>query len=211
MLLPLLPVKGCCRQCGRDVPGLDYEYRCEDCRVNRPHFDRAASVFRFEEEARRLVLDLKFRRHIWLRDDLVDLLEGMAHARFLINEIGLVLPVPATKFNRIDRGGNHCAELAVALARRLNVAYCGHCLKRVGKFARQGGLDERKRRTNVLGTFAVTWWGKRALKKLPKSAPVLVVDDIMTTGSTLSEVARTLKEAGVEHVWCLTLARSIRV
>ena len=73
---------------------------------------------------------------------------------------------------------------------------------------RGGGAAER--RQNVKGTFAVTRSGARALAAAGKEKAVLVVDDIMTTGSTLSECARTLKAAGAGKVWCVTLARSVR-
>lgn len=204
MRLPLVPTDGCCRRCGRDVPGLDREFVCEDCRTHCPHFDRVASALRFEGEARQMMLDFKFNRHLWLRDDLVDWLEGAARARFKVGEIDLVVPMPTTTWHRLDRGFNQCDYLARPLARRLERPFAGRLMKRVGSPQRQGGLDEDERRQNVVGTFAV----RRPARV--KGACVLVVDDIMTTGSTLSECAKTLKAAGAAKVWAVTLCRSIR-
>jgi len=204
MRLPFLPTTGCCRRCGRDVPGLDREFICEDCRTHRPHFDRVASALRFEDVARQMMLDFKFNRHLWLRDDFVDWLEGIARAWFKVDEIGFVLPVPTTLLHRADRGFNQCDYLAKALARRLGCPCSGHALRRTGSPKRQGGLGEEERRTNVVGTFEVVRPQKVAGKTL------LLVDDIMTTGSTLSECARTLKAAGAGKVWAVTLCRSIR-
>ncbi len=214
MRLPFVPTDGLCRKCGRDAVGLDGEYLCDDCRQHRPHFDRAASVFRFEGEARELVNAFKFREKLYLRDDLVDFLEAAVRARFRVDEIACVMPIPSTLTHRLLRGYNQCAILAQALAKRLGKPY-RPLLRRVGHPEKQGGLDEAARRENVIDTFAVPRCVLARGVTKPHSSfstsPVLVLDDIMTTGSTLSEAARTLKAAGVETVWTVSLARSIRL
>ena len=208
MRLPFVPTDGLCRKCGRDAIGLDGEYLCDDCRQHRPHFDRAASVFRFEGEARELVNGFKFREKLYLRDDFVDFLEATVRARFRVEEIACVTPIPSTVLHRWLRGYNQCAILARALAKRLGKPY-RPLLRRIGHPEKQGGLDEAARRQNVVDTFAP----RRSLITHHSSfntSPVLLLDDIMTTGSTLSEASRTLKAAGVRTVWTISLARSIR-
>lgn len=207
--MPFMPADGCCRRCGRDAPGLDGEFLCEECRERRPRFDRAASVLRFEGEAREMVNAFKFRNHLWLRADFADWLEATARTRFRVGEVDVVMPMPSTALHRLDRGYNQCEYLARALARRLGLPFDARTLRRVGSPKRQGGLTEEERRANVVGTFAC-----RRRVAAPRSADasptVLVVDDIMTTGSTLSECAATLKAAGAGRVWCIALARSLR-
>lgn len=202
--LPFVPTTGCCRRCGRDAAKLDGEYLCQECCEYRPSFDRAASALRFDGDAREAINAFKFRFHLWLRDDLVDWLEAAARARFEVGEIDCVLPMPVTIFRRFDRGYNQCDYLGRTLARRLDRPCLTRVLRRVGRPKRQGGLDEKARRQNVIGTFAV-----RSAEKV-KGRTVLVVDDIMTTGSTLSACAAELKKAGANRVWCLTLARSLK-
>lgn len=205
MRIPFVPQTGCCSVCGRAVVGLHGEYLCEDCSGSgRPLFDRAASVFRFEEKARQMLLDFKFNRHLWLRDDFVDWLEAALRARFNYAAADLVLPMPTTLFHRLDRGYSQCAYLAKPLARRIDRPYRADILRRVGHPRRQSDLSERERRENAKNTFAVRH------PELIRGRTVLVVDDVMTTGATLSECARTLKAAGAWRVWCITLARSIR-
>ena len=206
--LPFMPADGCCRRCGRDAVGLDGEFLCEDCRATRPRFDRAASALRFEGEAREMVNAFKFRNHLWLRDDFADWLEAAARTRFRVGEIDVVVPMPSTAWHRLDRGYNQCVYLGRALAGRLGLPFDARMLRRVGSPRRQGGLSEAERRTNVVGTFACR--RRVASGRSPGAEPtVLVVDDIMTTGSTLSECASVLKSAGAGRVWCLTLARSL--
>ncbi len=202
--LPFIATEGCCRVCGRAVEGLDAEYLCEDCRRRPPAFDRAGCALRFEAEARRLILDYKFRRRLWLRDDLADWLDAAARARFAAAAIDLVLPMPATRRHRLDRGYNQCDYLARELAKRLDRRTSGSVLSRTGSPRRQSGLAEEERRANAAGTFAVR------RPEFVRGRTVLVVDDIMTTGATLSECARALKAAGAWRVWCLALARSVR-
>lgn len=202
MRLPFLPHDGLCRRCGRNAIGHNGEFLCEDCHIYRPAFDRVASVFRFEREARELVNGFKFKEKLYLREDFVDFLEALARIHFKLEEIEAIVPMPSTIFHRWIRGFNQCEELAKPLAKRLGKP-CVRLLKRIGDPKRQGGLSEVERRANVIDTFAV-----KNLARLP--ATVLLVDDIMTTGATLSEAARTLKNAGVKQVWGLTLARSVR-
>jgi len=199
-----MPRDGLCRKCGRDAAGLDGEFLCEDCRVHRPYFDRAASVFYFMGEARDLVNAFKFRERLEIRGDLVDFLEAKVRTHFRIEEIDCVVPIPSTLGHRFLRGYNQCVLLAKPLAKRLGKPYI-NLLKRTGHPLKQGRLSETDRRTNVVGTFAVRGTGRVGM-----SGIVLLVDDIMTTGSTLSEAAKTLKAAGVEKVWTISLARSIR-
>ena len=202
--IPFAPVDGCCRRCGRDAAGLDGEFLCEDCRVNRPHFDRAASATRYDADARNLVNAFKFRDHLWLRDDLVDWLEGVLRARFRVKEIDVVVPMPSTVFHRWNRGYNQCVLLARPLARRIGKPCACFVLRRKGPPRTQSGLDEAERRLNAIDTVSAMRPSAVAGKT------VLVVDDIMTTGATLSECAAELRRAGADRVWCVTLARSIR-
>ena len=200
-----------CEVCGRqcDRPR---RHVCADC-LNRIPFvrpedgvyeiDDAASAVRFECETREMVNGFKFKRHLWLRDDFVDWMEAAAGARFDLAAVDLVVPMPSGVRHRIDRGYNQCEVLAAELARRIG-RRCRRLMKRQGKFKTQSTLNEEERIENVKGTFAVR------RPELVRGRTILVVDDIMTTGATLGECARTLKEAGASRVWSVTLARSVR-
>ena len=153
--------------------------------------------------ARAMLNAFKFRNHHWLRDDLVDFLEAAARARFDVAQIDLVLAVPSTLLHLWDRGYTPCRVLAKPLARRLGKPCPPLVLRRKNAPKRQGRLGEAERRTNVVGTVGVLRPSAVA------GRTVLVVDDVMTTGSTLSECAAELKRAGAARVWCLSLARSL--
>lgn len=205
MRLPFIAPRGLCLKCGRDAVGFEGDYICDDCRQYKPFFDRGISAMRFEGVAREIVNGFKFREQLYLRNDLADYMEAAVRARFILAQIDCVTYVPITVYRRISRGFNQCEILAEELARRIGKP-CRAMLKRVGNPKRQGGLTEEDRRKNIVGTFVLE---KNAVR--PSNRCVLLIDDIMTTGSTLSEASRILKLGGVKTVWIATLARSIRV
>ena len=166
--------------------------------------DDAASAVRFECETREMVNGFKFRDRIWLRDDFVDWMEAAARVRFDVAAIDAVVAIPTTLSHRINRGYNQSALLAESLAKRLDRCFLGRAVARTGHPKRQSSLSEEERAENVKGTFVVRE------PSLVRGRTILLVDDIMTTGSTLSECAKTLKAAGAWRVWSVTLARSVR-
>ena len=204
MRLPTVPQAGCCRVCARPVAVEKVDYLCEDCERNPPLYDRAACALRFEGKARDMLLDFKFNRRIYLANDFADWLEAAIQARFTVPEIDVVIPVPTTVFHYWDRGYNQCEPVARLVARRISRRFDASSLVRRGAPARQSSLTELERRENAKGTFLVR------RPRLIRGRTVLVVDDVLTTGSTMSEAARTLKESGASRVWAATLARSVR-
>jgi ComF family protein len=111
--------------------------------------------------------------------------------------------MPATVVHRLLRGYNQCDALAKNLARRIGRKYLSNVVRRSGFPRRQSGLDADERRENAKGTFRVI------RPEAVRGRTLLVVDDVLTTGSTLSECALTLKASGAERVWCVTLAKSV--
>ena len=204
MRLPTVAQSGCCRVCAKAVAGQDGEYLCEDCEKNPPAFDRAACALRFEGRARDMLLDFKFNRHLWLAEDFVDWLEAAVCARLDPTAVDVVLPMPTTLFHRWDRGYNQTEILARALAHRIGRRFDAKSLARKGSPRRQSSLSEDERRKNVKGTFEVR------RPEWIRGRTILLVDDILTTGATMSEAALTLKAAGASQVLAATVARSIR-
>lgn len=204
MRIQFLTQEGCCRVCGRSVEDAKGGFICEECKTRRPHYDAVASTVRFVDEARELLLKYKSAEGLWLKDDLVDWIEAAARSRYDIASVDVVIPMPITIYHRVDRGYNQCVYLARALAKRIDRRCIENAVVRCGRPKRQAGLSEEERIENVKGTF------KALNTSYIKGRTILLVDDVMATGSTLSECAKVLKEAGAWRVWGLTLARSVR-
>ncbi len=111
-----------------------------------------------------------------------------------------IVPIPLHRDRYRERGFNQAMELALPIARRLGVDLAPHLISRPRATAPQTGLRATLRRRNVAGGFRVD------SPKLPRS--VALVDDVLTTGSTLSAAARALRRAGVERVEAWVAARA---
>jgi ComF family protein len=204
MRVPFLSQDGCCRVCGRSVESAAGGFVCEECRHLSTAYDAAASAVLFENDARDLLHKYKSGESVWLKDDFVDWIDAAARARYDLTQVDAVVPMPITLFHRIDRGYNQCVYLARSLAKRIDRICLENVVVRCGHPRRQAGLSEEERRENVIGTFKVVD------ASLVRGRTILLVDDVMATGSTLSECAKTLKDGGAWRVWGLTLARSVR-
>jgi len=179
---------------------------CANCRDCAPEFDRAASFGEYTDGVRGLVHLLKYEsvRPVarplggMLAQAIAELLAGCADAK------PLLIPVPLHKSRRRSRGFNQSELIARAAAKRLpqrlEVA-CG-ALVRQRDTVSQVGLTREERIANVRDAFRV------ADAARVRGRDVVLVDDVMTTGTTLSECARVLKKAGAKRVWAATVARA---
>lgn len=191
-----------CSLCGDPVEGrIDADFVCYQCTSSLPHFDRARSAARYTGALQKVMREFKYRKSLWTRRDLVKLLTACAEAHYDPAQINAVCFVPLYPARRRDRGYNQAELLARALSRHLRKPLLKRCLARIRPTPSQTNLTARARASNVEGAFRARW--RRRLK----GRRVLLVDDVMTTGATVSECARTLKEGGAAAVYVVTVAR----
>ncbi len=203
--LPFLEATRACQVCGAPVATeTRHAFTCETCRAKPPHYARARSALLYEAPADQLVRDFKYRRATWLCEDFAELLEGAVRAQFAFAEIDVLVPVPLHPERLRARGYNQSALLARALARRLGRRCDETSLVRTRDTAQQANLDEEARQQNVKDAFAVV------APQWVRGRTVLLVDDVTTTGATLSHCAAPLVKAGAARVWCLVLARAVK-
>lgn len=179
-----------CVQCGEPVAAI--EGRCGRCRRGDHVFDFARSALLFTESLREIIHHLKYSDRVSLARPLGEILkECLEREDYRGN---LVIPVPLHRRRERRRGFNQAELIASRLGRVLTT----HVLVRRKDTPSQTGLSRSERRRNLAGAFETR-------RKL--SGSVIVVDDVYTTGSTMNEIARTLKRAGAERVEVLTVAR----
>jgi ComF family protein len=137
--------------------------------------------------------------------------EGMAErmARLawpadVIAERSMVVPAPLAPTRERERGYNQSALLGRALASRWKIPFVSDCMVRVRATATQTRLTPEERRGNVSGAFRATHHARERLK----GAHVVLVDDVITTGATLSECASTLFESGARIISIVTFGRA---
>ena len=156
---------------------------------------------RYEGAARQVIWALKYQGQRRLAEPLGGLLAHAANR--LAAHVALVLCVPLHATRRRERGYNQAELLARVCGRRLGLPVRPDLLERVRATPPQVGLSAADRRTNVAGAFATTARAPAALS----GRSVLLVDDVSTTGATLTAAATPLLEAGASSVWGLTVAR----
>lgn len=166
-----------------------------------PPFRRARSAVAYDGIARQLVLSLKFRD----RTDLAPWIAAwMARAGSeLLTDADAIVPVPLHARRLFWRRFNQAAELARALSARSGVPMLADAVRRVRPTRQQVGLGARAREDNVRGAFQVP----RGSEIDVSGRTLLVVDDVYTTSTTVSAVARTLLRSGAANVDVLTFAR----
>jgi len=162
--------------------------------------DDAFAAFDFAGPIREAVHRLKYGA----RPDLaVSLGELMNHALgSLLPRVDVVVPVPLHPLRLTSRGYNQAALLAAPLARGLGVPLSVRVVSRVAFVAAQARLNREQRDVNVHGAFAVP----RPARARGKH--ILLVDDVVTTGSTFDACRAVLLEAGASAVTCVALARA---
>lgn len=121
--------------------------------------------------------------------------------RVLQWDIELVTPVPQSLVRKAERGYNQAAMLARPVALALDWQYRPQAIKKVRDNRSQVGLNWDQRWDNVSGAF-------KATPEIVRNKRVLVIDDVTTSGATLSHCAQALLEAGADAVFGLTLARA---
>ncbi|MBI3943409.1 MAG: ComF family protein [Chloroflexi bacterium] len=184
-----------CRWCGSPgVAGI-----CARCRVHPPAFDIGYSLAVYEEPVRSIIHHLKYKNGRWLAPLLGDVLH--TGFRQLAWQIDAIVPVPLHPQREKERGFNQALLLAQELARREGLPLEVNLLRRVRYTRSQTGLDPAGRLANVAGAFACRD-GQKVIGR-----QVLLVDDVMTTGATMSACAQALKSGGAGKVYALALAR----
>jgi predicted amidophosphoribosyltransferase len=158
-----------------------------------PGLDRAWSSAPHQGVARELVMGLKFRRLLPLAALMAERIEALAPAALLSGEL---VPVPSAPFRTLLRGFDPAAEIAAALAARTGLGLRGDCLRR-----RDGGRQLGRPRARRIGD------APRLRADGPAPASVLLVDDVLTTGATVSSAARALRAAGARRVVAITFSR----
>jgi ComF family protein len=187
-----------CPRCGDPTRGERTE--CGTCRAHPPAFDRAAAWGAYDGTLQAAIRRYKFRRDFGLAEVFAARMAEAVRERGWT--VDAALPVPLGRERQRERGYNQAALLARPLAAALGCRYAGRMLRRARETRPQVGLSVAERRRNVAGAFAVR-------ERPPTGARLLVVDDVMTTGATLSDAARALKEAGAGEVYAVALARAV--
>lgn len=192
-----------CRRCAARLPGDGAADCCGACLREPPPWERAVALADYAWPWDTLVSRLKYHAALELAPLLADALaERIAASGAALPQ--WVLPVPLSDARLRERGYNQAWELARRVARRLGCRSDGAALLRIKDTPPQLALPREARAANLRGAFLVA--PRRAA--LLRDADIALVDDVLTTGATAGEAARTLHRAGAARVQCWVVART---
>jgi ComF family protein len=184
-------------RCGVCAIRLPAEGRvCGRCLASPPGFHRATALADYAPPVDAMVMALKFRARL----ELAAVFGGLLAQRVAAAGDALVIPVPLAFERMSERGFNQSLQVARAFCRGSGARLAADAVRRIRHAPPQQTLALGERRRNVRGAFAMTG--------SVHGHDVLVVDDVMTSGSTMDEIARLLVSAGAAHVHALVVART---
>lgn len=182
-----------CIQCAIALESRHTARHCHACLAGAPDFDATIVIADYDWPLDHLVTGLKFRAQLplaaWLAGQL-----GNALAAAPGDLPDVLLPVPLSPARLHSRGYNQAWEIARRLARQLNIPARANALHRVRDNPAQATLNRAERLTNLHGAFVVAEPARIVGRHIG------VVDDVMTTGTTLGEIATQLKRAGASRI-----------
>ena len=187
------------------VAGMATEPVCGLCQRVRPAFERAISTGPYDGRLRELIHLLKYER---VRSAAPPLGALLASALLPYGpQIGdaILVAVPLHRRKRLQRSFNQSVDIARATGEACrrhgwNIRQCNAAMRRIRPTVSQTGLTRHQRRQNVRGAFS-------AERPLVEGRNIILIDDVLTTGTTAQECARVLLRAGASKVWVATAAR----
>jgi len=193
----------CCARCANPLPGLSGDSSvCGACQSYPPEFDATVAAVDYAAPLDQLVLQLKFGARLalapWFAENIVD----AVLARPGLPLPDLLCPVPLGPGRLVERGFNQALEIARPLSKALGIALHPTLAARTTETQAQSGVSPSQRAENIRGAFAVTD------PDLVAGRHIGLVDDVMTSGHTLRELAATFKRFGAARVTNLVFART---
>jgi len=192
-----------CLLCGKaSIDGLTHAF----CK-KKDSIDGVFCAVTYKQTARKLIQAFKYNQYVSdIQTILIELFyEALIQKELFIQNIvpnaSALIPIPLTAQRLRQRGYNQSLLLANGLSKKLLIPVL-ECLIRKKETKPQVGLHKNERKTNVKDAFVI----KKQYEKNSLDTAFLI-DDVLTTGSTLAEAAKVLKKAGFQKVWGLTLAR----
>ncbi len=193
-----------CPRCANPCAPADAQLPCGACQLMRPAFDATVSAADYAAPLDQLVMQLKFGGTLALAPWCAQALGAAVRARPALELPELLCPVPLGPQRLAERGFNQALEIARPLAAALDVGLQPRLAVRARDTAAQSGVAPGQRRANIRHAFVVA---PDALA-LVRGRHIGVVDDVMTSGHTLHELAATLKRFGAARVSNFVFART---
>ena len=198
--LPWYPQTSC-PQCGLASNGMV----CGSCLNSQPDFDATKAVFLYAYPIDAMMLRYKYGNMLNLGNTFGEFLAEKIVLENHFKNIDLIIPMPMHPQRLKERGFNQALEIAKVLTKNCKEKLDYKSIERIKLTPPQASLPLKERVKNIKGAFKVN---ANKLDKL-QGKRIAIIDDVMTTGASLNELAKTLKNAGTSHVECWVIARTL--
>ena len=175
--------------------------KIEDYKNTSSYFDEHIYLFQYSGEIRDTILNYKFNEKSYIYRTFLEFIKNNEKICAQIKKYDIIIPVPISKKRFKQRGYNQSALIAKNLAKMLNVDYKENVLVKIKDNKPQSEMGIGERKNNVKGVYTIKNKEKINQKK------ILLIDDIFTTGNTVNECARILKENSINSVGIFTIAK----
>ena len=186
-----------CNVCGKVIQSGSI---CPDCLHEHPSFNQMKAWAAYQGITQTIIKQIKYEGKIGLIPYLKQHLANTLREWKL--QVDFLVPVPLGKKRKRNRGFNQSELIARPLSKSLKIPIKPDALTRIRETRTQVGLHTNERKLNIKDAF-------HADPSLCKDKSILLIDDIATTGATLNECAKTIKQAGANEVYCFTVARTM--
>ena len=187
-----------CRLCALPLQGEMQSGMCGHCLQKKPKYDSCWSPFLYAQPLEWMIHQFKFNAKLALGTLLADL--ALNHVPDWLEKPDCIIPVPLHPKRLRERGFNQSQQLAHRIGRNMHLEVDTASCSRTVYTEPQTGKDAKQRKRNIKGAFVFD--NRRQYHH------VAIFDDVVTTGSTVSELARIIKKAGVERVDVWSIARA---
>lgn len=201
----------CCAICGK----LNSKKCCKDCekRINSQlnlnienkagyYFEKHMYLFKYKNEIRNLILDYKFRDKSYLYELFAKIITKNEKICGILEKYDIIMPVPIHYIRKKQRGYNQSELVAKEIAKYIkNLRIENKIFKKIKNNKPQSLLNRKERKRNVENVYKIEE------KDKIKNKNIIIFDDIYTTGNTVNELAKILKENGAKNILVLTIAK----
>ena len=169
--------------------------------IENKYFNELMYIFKYEGQIRKLIIDYKFNEKSYIYLTFVNFLLKNKNIFENIKNYDTIIPVPISKKGQKERGYNQSLLIAREISNKTNLELVNNCLIKTKNIIEQSKLNKEDRMQNIQGVYELQ------NKQLIKNKKILLVDDIYTTGSTVNECSKILRQENSNKIGILVLAK----